>query len=269
MKTISSEMTSLTPSMARIQIATFNMQFGQLWREDDPDGAPVEVARSVALLRELDADILLLQEVEHAAQAPAADDPTSNFSAIRRAMPDYDAYCVFPISDEPQLPFGLGLAILSRTPLGHRTNLDLPGPPITFEFENKPTRPGPRTFMGARTTVGGREIQIFNTHLQAFFMIGSSSDEHTTQRDIVAEQLIASRLPTVFGGDLNCAPSESTIEQFEAIGYRAAQKTKPTWHRRPYVCDHLFVNDGLFLTHARVVPTTASDHMPVVACFEI
>lgn len=255
--------------MARIQVATFNIQFGQRWREEDPDGAPVEIDRCVEFLRELGADILLLQEVEHAVRPPAADDPGSNFAAIRRGLPDYDGYCAFPISDEPQLPFGLGLAILARTPLVHRTNVDLPGPPITFKFANRATRPGPRTFMGARTTIAGREIQIFNTHLQAFFMIGSSSEQHTTQRDMVAEQLIASRLPTIFGGDLNCAPNESTIEQFEAAGYRTAQKEAPTWHRRPYLCDHLFFNDGLLLENARVVPTTVSDHMPVVASFEL
>lgn len=254
--------------MARLTVVTFNMQFGQVWREQDPDNAPIDLASTLDFIRSLDADVYLLQEVEHAAQNPAPGDPASNFSALRRALPDFDGFCGHPISAAPQLPFGVGLAILSRTPLQREFNVDLPGPPITFEFNGGQQSPAPRSFIGARTHVDGREVQLFNTHLQAFFMIGGSSDEHPAQRDLVVEHLREAELPTILGGDFNCTPEEATVAQFETTGFSSAQKETPTWHRRPYVCDHLFANKPLHLVSVEVVPTGTSDHMPVRAVFE-
>jgi endonuclease/exonuclease/phosphatase family metal-dependent hydrolase len=255
--------------MSRFTVVTFNMQFGQVWREHDPDRAPIDFSGCIALLREIRADVMLLQEVEHAAKPLPPDDPSSNYAALRAAFPDYDSFCGHPNSAEPQLPFGIGLAIFARSPLTDRLNVDLPGPDIVFEFEGRPTRPASRSFLSARTVIHGRTVQLFNTHLQAFFMIGASSDDHTTQRDMVVDHLIASKLPTILGGDMNCSPEESTIAQFEAAGYRSAQKTQPTWHRRPYVCDHLFYNIHLEMESVRVVPTGASDHMPLEAIFRL
>lgn len=255
--------------MAQFTVVTFNMQFGQVWREQDPDDAPIDLRGALDFIRGLEADVYLLQEVEHAAGETGPGRPDSNFAAIRRALPDFDGFCGHPISPEPQLPFGVGLAILSRTPLHAEFNIDLPGPDITFDFQGEPHRPAPRTFLGARTHIGGTEIQLLNTHLQAFFMIGATSDEHPAQRDIVERRLREAELPTVLGGDFNCTPEEGTLAQFESTGFRSAQKDTPTWHRRPYVCDHLFSNEPLRLVSVEVVPTETSDHLPLRAVYEI
>ena len=43
---------------------TFNMQNGQVWDEESPDEADVSLSRAISFLRDQNADIILLQEVE-------------------------------------------------------------------------------------------------------------------------------------------------------------------------------------------------------------
>ena len=52
--------------MSTFRVLQFNMQFGQRWDEADPDGAPIDLAGTVAEIRRHEADIVLLQEVEKA-----------------------------------------------------------------------------------------------------------------------------------------------------------------------------------------------------------
>ncbi len=148
------------------------------------------------------------------------------------------------------------------------TRLDLPSPPIEFDFFGKKTTPTDRLLIGARTTILGRELQLLNTHLLAFFMLGSSSEANPDQRNRVAEQLAASRVATILTGDFNVSNHDSLVSQFAERGFKTVQETAVTWRRRPYVLDHVFHNDGLRCVRHRVKPTPASDHHVIVADFE-
>lgn len=53
-------------------------------------------------------------------------------------------------------------------PLRDTMRQDLPSPPIEFDFLGRKTTPTDRLLIGAKATVAGREIQLFNTHLLAF-----------------------------------------------------------------------------------------------------
>lgn len=269
-QTVDDEAASIPlPRMTRFSILTFNMQFGQTWDDQNPDGAPVDLERSIEALRELDADVVLLQEVEQVDTERGQIDPPPNFSRIREALPQYDSFFSYPAKDERELPFGYGLAILSKTPLTHHEKIDLPAPELSFEFEGEKTVPTDRLLIGARTKLGGQEVQILNTHLQAFFVIHYSSDDHMGQRNRVAEVLSNSALPTLLGGDFNAAPGEGTVEQLEATGFRTVQKDVITWKRLPYVLDHLFYNHGLHLEQHEVIDTDAADHKIIKAVFSL
>jgi len=52
--------------MSRFRVLQFNMQFGQIWDDADPDRAPINLDATIAEIARHDADIILLQEVEHA-----------------------------------------------------------------------------------------------------------------------------------------------------------------------------------------------------------
>ena len=253
---------------ARFKILQFNMQFGQVWSDTDPDRAPIHLSQTIAEIRSHDADIILLQEVEHAEPGGTQPPVPPNYTRLRAEFPGYDSYFSFPRADPRELPFGIGLAIFSRTPLRQQLRLDLPSPPVEFDFFGEKKTPTDRLLIGATTTIGGHDLNILNTHLLALFMLRSSSEVHREQRDLVAAQLQRSKGATVLGGDFNVSRHESLVEQFGAIGFKTVQTQEITWRRRPYVLDHLFYNAPLRPVGHAVKPTPASDHHALVADFE-
>ncbi len=254
--------------MSTFRVLQFNMQFGQIWDDTYPDRAPIRLEETIKEIRRHDADLILLQEVEQALPGGVQFQPPPNYTRLRAELTGYDSWFSYPKADPRELPFGLGLAIFSRTPLHDAMRLDLPSPPIEFEFFGRKTTPTDRVLIGAKTTVLGRELQVFNTHLLAFFMLGSSSTENPFQRNLVAEQLAAARGPTLLTGDFNVSRHHTLVAQFAERGYATVQEAEITWRRRPFVLDHIFYNSQLRPVAHRVVPTPASDHHALVADFE-
>jgi len=254
--------------MSSFRVLQFNMQFGQVWDEAYPDLAPIDLEQTIAEIKRVDADIILLQEVEHAEPNGIQVDPPPNFTRLKAALTGYDSYFSYPKRDPRELPFGIGLAIFSRAPLFDTTRLDLPSPPLEFNFNGEVKTPTDRLMIGAKTTLGGHTVQLFNTHLLAFFMLKSSSSEHPQQREMVLHQLQESSLPTLLGGDFNVSGYETLVAQFAAAGFATAQSQTITWRRMPYVLDHVFYNRQLRCVDHAVIPTPASDHHLLRAEFE-
>lgn len=254
--------------MNTFRVLQFNMQFSQTWDETDPDGAPVDVEATVAEIRRHEADLIFLQEVEQARPGGAQSVPPPNFTRLRAGLAGYDGFFAYPRPDPRELPFGIGLAIFSRAPLRDAFRRDLPSPPIEFDFNGRKTTPTDRLLIGAKTALAGREIQLLNTHLLAFFMLGSSSEQNNDQRRIVAEYLRAATGPALLAGDFNVRQTASLVAQFAGCGFATVQQAEPTWRRHPYVLDHIFHNAPLRPVRHAVRPTRASDHHALVADFE-
>lgn len=254
--------------MNTFRVLQFNMQFGQGWDERDPDHAPIRLDATIAEIRRHEADVILLQEVEHALPGGVQQDPPPHYTRLREALPGYDSWFSYPQADPRELPFGIGLAIFCREPLRETRRVDLPSPPVPFEFNGRQTTPTDRLMIGAKATLLGREIQLLNTHLLAFFMLGTSSEEHPDQRARVEAELAAACGPTILGGDFNVRGHASLVAQFAGRGFSTVQQTGVTWRRRPYVLDHLFYNASLRPVRHAVLPTIASDHHALVAEFE-
>ncbi len=254
--------------MSRFRVLQFNMQFGQVWDETYPDRAPIRLEATLAEIRRHEADIILLQEVERALPGGVQVQPPPNYTRLTAALAGYHSWFSYPKADPRELPFGIGLAIFSRTPLVGNTRVNLPSPPIEFDFFGEKTTPTDRLLIGARTHVGERELQLFNTHLLAFFMLGSSSTSNPFQRDRIAELLATVPGPAILTGDFNVSRHASLVAQFAAHGFATVQDSAVTWRRRPFVLDHVFYNSPLRCVGHRVVPTPASDHHALVADFE-
>jgi endonuclease/exonuclease/phosphatase family metal-dependent hydrolase len=254
--------------MCAFKVLQFNMQFGQNWNEANPDFAPINLDLTIAAIRGHDADIVLLQEVEQGRPGGVQPDPPPNFSHLRNALTGYDSFFSYPKPDPRELPFGIGLAILSKTPLGDTVRRDLPSPAVEFHFRGEKKTPTDRLLIGAKTVVDDRPLQLFNTHLLAWFMLSASSEENTIQRQFLADQLSDVAGPTLLGGDFNVRKHDSLVAQFAGIGYQTVQTSEATWRRRPYVLDHLFYNRFLRPVHHAVSQTPASDHHMLVAEFE-
>jgi endonuclease/exonuclease/phosphatase family metal-dependent hydrolase len=254
--------------MSTFKVLQFNMQFGQRWDDAYPDHAPVNLDLTIAEIRSHDADIVLLQEVEQVTPLGVQHNPPPNYTKLRAALSGYDGYFSWRKIDPRELPFGIGLAIFSKTPLRDTLSIDLPSPAIEFEFHGHKRTPTNRLLLGAKTTLDGHELKIFNTHLLAFFMLNPSAEEQDGQRKMVLEQLRASEGPTLLGGDFNVSKHESLVQQFADAGYKAVQTKEVTWRRRPYVLDHIFFSRHLRPVRHAVKPTPASDHHVLVAEFE-
>lgn len=255
--------------MNRFRVLQFNMQFAQTWDEAQPDRAPIRIDTTLAEIRAHEADIILLQEVEQAQSNGVQREPPPNYTRLRAELSGYHSAFAYPKADPRELPFGIGLAIFARTPLRDVTRVDLPSPPIEFDFGGRKMTPTDRLLLGAKTTVLGHELQLLNTHLLAFFMLGSSSLDHPHQRNLVGRQLVAARGPTILAGDFNVRQHRTLVQQYAEHGFKTVQEQEITWRRQPYVLDHIFFNAPLRCVAHRVVPTLASDHHALVADFEL
>lgn len=254
--------------MSTFKVMQFNMQFGQVWDETETADAPIDLDLTIAEILKRDADIIILQEVEHAQPGGVQIEPPPNYTRLRSALKGYHSYFSYPKADPRELPFGIGLAIFSKTPLRDTFRIDLPSPPLEFEFEGKTTTPTDRLLIGARTTLLGHELQLFNTHLLAYFMLKSSSEQFPQQRQIVVDQLRSANCPALISGDFNVSNRESLVSQFAEAGFRTVQMTEITWRHRPYVLDHIFHSSHLRPVNYTVKPTKASDHHILIAEFE-
>lgn len=253
--------------MSTFRVVQFNMQYGQGWSDDEPHVGAIDLDATLAELRRHDADVIMLQEVERAQPGGVQVQPPPNYTRLCNGLPGYHSWFSYPPADDRELPFGLGLAIFSRTPLRDVTSTDLPSPEIRFRFEGRETTPTNRLLIGAKTTLLGVDIQLLNTHLLAFFMLGTSSREHPIQREQIAQRLAHSSGPTVLAGDFNVRDHASLAAQFGALGFQPIQTREVTWRRQPYVLDHIFYNAPLQLVRQAVVPTMTSDHHLLVADF--
>ena len=254
--------------MSTFRVLQFNMQFAQGWATDEPHHGEINLEATLAEIRSLNADLIFLQEVERALANGSQLNPPPNYTRLRAEL-DYPYGCfAYPKADARELPFGVGLAILSRTPLHDEMRLNLPSPGIAFEFDGRKTTPTDRLLLGTKTTIQGREVLLLNTHLLAFFMLGTSSSVHPQQREMIAGQLAASHRPTLLAGDFNVRKHGDLMAQFASHGYRTVQDQQVTWRRQPYVLDHIFYNEPFRVVRHSVKATLASDHHVLVADFE-
>jgi len=248
---------------------TLNIQNGEPWTGDDASTPPVDIDGTCKFLASHPVDFLFLQEVEQGYDGGAQVEPPPNYQILQAALPEYGSVFAYPQKNPDEIPFGLGLAIFSRWPLRGFWKEDLPAPEIEFEFGDRKRRPSSRLLIGVEAEHPSGNIALLNTHLQAFFMVDSSSNLHTASRDQVERAMRRITAPALLAGDFNCAPDETLLEQFAGAGYLPVQTSEITWRRRPYTLDHIFYNTPIRLVSSEVIPTLASDHHAVKATFEL
>lgn len=252
-----------------IKAVTFNMQNGEPWTGCDSVGVAPQIDRTLEFLTQTDADFLFLQEVERGKDGGGQEIPPPNFQRITEALPDYCSHFSYPPDNPDELPFGLGVAILSRFPISGRREVVLPAPDLEFEFGGRKRRPSRRVLIEVVAETESGSVRLLNTHLQAFFMVDADPVDHPGQRSKVLEVLNERDMPTILAGDFNCAAQQGVVGYFGRAGYRTAQNSEITWWRRPYILDHLFSNAYLEVLDAGVIRTTVSDHHAVRATYRI
>lgn len=148
--------------------------------------------------------------------------------------------------------------------------LDLPSAKVPFEFKGKQYHTTKRLLLSTSIQFENTTVRILNAHLQAYFMLQTNSDIHRQQRDTIESLLRSANGPAVLAGDMNSAPTEGLVNQFRSAGFHTAQNSLPTWKRRDYTLDHIFINGQLELTQpVEIIPTHAADHHALLARLKV
>jgi len=217
--------------------------------------------RVADVVHEVDADIVLLQEVDKGTRRSGGVDQPAEYArrtqyhvAFGRSL-DYDGG-------------EYGIAVLARWPIRRDSAIHLPvDPPQERSGGSREARIAMSTLIA--TPFG--ELAVFNTHIDA-----SGDDRWRLQEIRTIEQLAQSAVRggatrVLFGGDFNSTPESAVQIQLRASGFRDSWQTCGTGDGFSYPADtarkridYLFLIAGVECTAARVVNTEASDHRPVL-----
>jgi endonuclease/exonuclease/phosphatase family metal-dependent hydrolase len=226
----------------RLTLATYNIQHGK-----GMDGR-VNLARAEQVLKDLNADVICIQEVERRSPRTRFMDQPRHLAEALGMTPVFG-----PALKAPQ--FGeYGLLILSRLPVQGSRVHPLPGPKE------------PRVVVEATVEVEGGLVSVFTTHF------GLSLEERSAHAPATAAIVSASAYPSLLAGDFNEEPAADgpAHRAMEAAGlFRLApgQPTHPSTQPKATI-DHVFGSGGWVVRESAVVDSLASDHCPVLVQVE-
>jgi endonuclease/exonuclease/phosphatase family metal-dependent hydrolase len=225
------------------------------------DAAGIDNLAGVAeLVRQTDADVVLLQEVDqgtrrsgHVDQPAVLAERTGYHAAFGSAL-DYD-------------DGKYGVAVLSRWPIVADTLVHLPvTPPQTRAGGSQEPRGALRVVVAAPT---GR-LAILNTHLDP------TGDDRWRRQEAdsiisLAEALRRREPMVIVGGDFNSTPESAVQGAVRTGGLRDSWTECATGDGFTYPAeapvkriDYLFVTGDVRCIAARVVETGVSDHRPLL-----
>lgn len=247
-------------------MATFNILHGRGLRDGE-----VDVHRLAECVRQLDADVLALQEVDcdqprsamadlTAVAAEAMGAVSHRFVAAIAGTPG--ATWMAATGDEQPGTAAYGIALLSRFPAVSWQVLRLPRIPMKFPmYLPGPHRvqvvdEEPRAAVVARLDTDLGQLSVANTHLS--FVPGWNR----VQLRRLIRDLRGLPGPRVLMGDLNMTPP--TPQRWTGLRSLAAAKTFPV-DAPDRQLDHILTDDDGLIVDACSAPTLSiSDHRPLV-----
>lgn len=232
---------------ATLRILTYNVRHGT-----DILGRGRRTAQA-AVIRESGADVVFLQEVDHGTRRGGGTDLAGELAALS-GLPHHAFR-----SNRRHTGGDFGNAILARWPLLGVVNHPVPVPGGRAA---ELLREG-RAVLEATTDVDGHPVRLLCAHF------GFLPGEPLAGARLAARLIDAWDGPIVFGGDLNEplheAPCHRLLRGRLTDAARAVRRVAPSfpspWPRLRL--DYLYVR-GLRVRDARVLPTTASDHRPLL-----
>jgi endonuclease/exonuclease/phosphatase family metal-dependent hydrolase len=210
-----------------------------------------------AVCRDLDADVLVLQE----SYRPDGDVSVAERVATELGYEHTEAVLARSVVDpkprvlraaEAEYSTGdWGMALLTRVPATVRV----------APLPRHPRDKAQRVVLVADITIDGTQVTVAGTHLP-HFQCGSLG-----LRDPLVEILPSIDQPGVLAGDFNMW---GRFAEWLVPGWRRAFRGA-TWpaHRPHSHIDHILVTPAVTVVEAGVVPLVVSDHLPVRAVIEV
>lgn len=236
------------------RVLVYNMHAGK-------DAAGVDnLARVAALIDSVDADIVLLQEVDRNTQRSGRVDQPATLARLT------GYHAAFGKSLDYQ-GGQYGIAVLSRWPITSDTVIPLP-------IEPPQPRSGgsyePRAALRVIIAGPGGPLAVVNTHLDA------SGDDRWRRQEIrtvlaIVDSLRGRGIPTFAGGDLNSTPDTDVQLTVRGAGLRDAWTACGSGDGLTYPADsavkridYLYLTGTATCSSAVVIGSDASDHRPVL-----
>ena len=285
----------MSGSTPTIRVATWNIRAAigpgdpfppAWWRHVDRD----RLARIAGIIADIDADLVALQEVAFLTPDGDLHDQPAELARLTGMQVRYAAVHAFALV-EPEDGRAIGAAtwgnaVLSRRPLEGGFARGLPigadddlvepaGSPLSLAgvtFADAPygTRE-PRCALGGCVAGPGSRVTVVNAHLTY-----AGTDQRGAQADTLASIADGLGSPVIVAGDFNApieAPEMRVLadgfdDAFSATGVAAGDPRRASCG--PHRIDHVLTR-GLRATACAVYGEAgdASDHMPVVATFEV
>jgi endonuclease/exonuclease/phosphatase family metal-dependent hydrolase len=233
-----------------LRLATFNIHHGV-----GADGL-LDLERVASVIEQSGAEVVCLQEVDRqwGARSGYVDQPA--WLAGRLGM--HAAYGANVDLDPPAPGTArrqYGMATLSVFPVRNSAHTLLV----------RPLGGEQRGLLEVGVDVGDRLLRVLNTHLEYAFQV-----ERLEQAATIADAVRTGSAPVVLLGDLNAGASSPEVARLRDV-------LSDAWAMggvgdgftfdavSPHVrIDYVLVGDGVTVRSARVVPTHASDHRPLV-----
>ena len=210
-------------------------------------------------LREVDADVVVLNEVRDIPGNPLTEDQAG---VIARALGwNYRFAKAIDLYDG-----SYGNAILSRHPIKAFSVTPIPLKPLAPD-EEAPRWREARCVLRAEVEINGEELVVFGSHF------GLSAGEQKYAVEITSALLDAETKPHVFMGDLNMEPHDPILAPiFARLNDTAAvmkeQKLSQVSDNPTVKIDYVFVSDGIRVLDADIPASLISDHRPHWAVIE-
>ncbi len=243
-----------------ISVASYNVLYALAEKTGDKNPTAWVDGATLGQLKELDVDVLLLQETNEAWEAAISESLAARFP-----------HCAF---HQPGRHAPGGIAVCAKQPIVVDASID------------SPLGWFPAQHVVVETSAG--KIQILNLHLRPALSKPGQSwwDANAETREMRVKEMrdylsrIDTNLPTIIGGDFNEVGGTPLFEVLSKAGFdnafTQAGVTTSTWRwlERPdelnAQLDHIAYSESAFrLVDATVATGGNSDHLPVVVRLEI
>jgi endonuclease/exonuclease/phosphatase family metal-dependent hydrolase len=244
-----------------LRVATYNIHAGA-----GADGR-LDLARTAATLRGLDADVIGLQEVDRhwSSRSDWRDQARDLADALGMRVFFAPIYSLDPPTDDAPRR-GFGLAVLSRLALVHAENHEITR--LSTQSPDPEPEPAPG-FPEVVVTIRGVRVHVYATHLDYRSDPAIRAMQVEDTRRVLAADGPAAR--QVLVGDLNAPPHADELaplwcdlsDVWTVVGLgRGSTYPAPAPTKR---IDYIAVSPAVTPVRSRVAVSSASDHRPVVA----
>ena len=234
-----------------LTVMTYNIQHGHV-HQSNP--GRIDLKETASVIRDSGADLIGLNEVRGRGDHP---DYTAQVEEMAAFL---GFHCVFGRSIYVGGNNPYGNAVLSRWPISESKVFHIPDPAAELRI----SRFEHRSILRAAVDLPeGGQFAVFSSHF------GLTPEEQRNAVVLASALTEAERLPFVLMGDFNVTPDDPALDPLDerltvTHPYLEGQLTHPS-HAPDCRIDYIYASPSVTVNGARVLPSTASDHRPVVA----